>query len=245
MYTPIARRATLLVRSRIKALVITLLAIAVTQSSVLLVGEPAAIAESMATAYSFLCLALPVIFVSGAVSADLRAGTVRLWLQKPVDPVVFYLGRFAEGISVALVFALLGLGATRLGIAALGEKLVPVGDLVDALPPILIVGVVAFGFSSWVPRGSTLATIAFLVAGSMAGATLPDLLGRPWNWLADAVLVPISALRDFRGFLLGTSDAVWIPVARILAYSIGWTALGALGVWHTVTKGRLPNAEQS
>ncbi len=43
----------------------------------------------------------------------------------------------------------------------------------------------------------------------------------------------------------GVSDAVWIPLAQILAYSIGWTALGALGVWYTVNKGRLPHAEQS
>lgn len=245
MYTSGARRAVLLVRTRTKAVVIALLAIAATQLSALIAGEPAAIAAGLNTAYSFICLVLPVIFVAGVVSTDFRSGVTRLWLQKPIDPVVFYLARFAEGISVALVLSLLALGGIQLGVGALGEASLPVGDLLDALPRALVAGAVAFGFSSWMPRGSMLAAVAFLVAASSVADTLPDLLGRPWNWLADVVLVPVVPMSELREFLLGESDAVWIPAARILAYSVGWTALGALGVWRAVTKGRLPNAEQS
>ena len=245
MHTSGPRRAVLLVRSRTKAVAIALPAIAITQSSALMVGDPAAIADGVQTAYSFLCLALPLIFVSGVVSADFRSGVARLWLQKPIDPVAFYLARFGEAITVALVLALLGLGAIQLGMGALGLESVPVGDLMDALPRALVVGAVAFGFSSWMSRGSTFATVAFLVAASVGADTLPDLLDRPWSWVADVVLLPMVPFSEFRAFVLGASDAVWIPVARILAYSIGWTALGGLGVWHAVAKGRLPNAEQS
>ena len=120
------------------------------------------------------------------------------------------------------------------------------GRLLGYLSYVPIFACVVFGFSSWMARGSTLAAIGFLAAGAGArGMGLTDLLGRPWNWLFEAILVPIPALREFRDFLVGTSDAFWIPSAQVLAYSIGWTALGALGVWYAVNKGRLPHAEQS
>ena len=244
MHTPISRRIVLSFRLRAKAFTITLSAIAISQAPFLF-GGPESIARSLMTAYTILCLALPVIFVSGVVSGDLKSGIVRIWLQKPIDPVVYYLCRFLEELSVALVLTLLALGLTRLGISALGQEPVAIGELLDALPLTLIVGAMAFSFSVWLPRASALGTIAFAAAAFMAGASLPELLGRPWNWLADAVLIPATALEDIRNFALGNSDAVWIPLARIVAYSIGWTALGALGVWHTVTKGKLPIAEQS
>ena len=245
MYAPLARRTVLSFLLRTKALIVTFSAIAITQLDVFIGRQPESFAYSLTISYTILCFALPIIFVSGVVSGDLRSGTVRLWLQKPIDPVVYYLGRFLEELSVALVLTLLALGAARLGIAALGRELVPIGELLDALPLALIVGAMAFGFSAWLPRGSGIGTFAFVIAGLVAGESLPDLLGRPWSWLAEAVFIPATALEDFRNFVLGESDAIWIPLARIVAYSIGWTAVGALGVWYTVTKGKLPIAEQS
>lgn len=245
MYTSIARRTVLSFRMRAKALIATLSAIAITQLSLIVGGQPEAIARSMTTTYTILCFALPVIFVSGVVSRDFGSGTVRLWLQKPVDPVGYYLCRFLEALSIAIVLTVLCMGATRLGTSAVGEEPVAIGELMDALPLTLIVGAMAFGFSAWLPRGSAIGTIAFVIAGLVARESLPGLLGRPWNWLADALLIPAPALEDFRNFALGESDAIWIPLARIVAYSLGWTALGALGVWYTVTMGRLPTAEQS
>ena len=168
-----------------------------------------------------------------------------LWLQKPIGPGRFYLSRFLEGLLVSLVFALFALGATRLGTAVLGQP-DESSQLLGYLPYVLIFACVVFGFSSWMARGSTLVAIGFLAAGAVAremGSI--DLLGRPWNWLVEALIVPIPALRGFREFVVGTSDAFWIPSAQILAYSIGWTALGALGVWYTVNMGRLPHVEQS
>lgn len=118
--------------------------------------------------------------------------------------------------------------------------------LLAPIPYVVVLACLTFGFSSWISRGSTLIAIGFLSVGAVAiQMAVPDSLGRPWNWLFDAILVPIPAIREFRDFLVGVSDVFWIPLARILAYSIGWTALGALGVWYTVNKGRLPNAEQS
>ena len=245
MHMTLSRRTALLVRSRAKALALTVLAIGIIELRSLTSGEPTRIAASFVDMFSFLCLLLPLIFVSGVVSADFRDGRARLWLQKPVDPVRFYLFRFAEGLLVSMVCALIILGATRFGTAALGHPEQTSG-LLGYLPYVLIVACVVFGFSSWMSRGSTLVTIAFWAAGAIANElAFADLLGRPWNWLFEAILVPIPALRGFRDFVAGMSDAVWIPLAQILAYSIGWTALGALGVWYTVNKGRLPNAEQS
>lgn len=245
MYTPIARRIVLSFRLRAKALILSLLVITITQLPYFVSGQPESISQSLITTYTILCFALPVIFVSGVVSGDLKSGAVRLWLQKPIDPVVYYLNRFLEGLSITLALTLLALGATRLGVAALIPEPGAIGEFLDPLPLVLIVGAMAFGFSAWLPRGSAIGTIAFAIAGLIAGESLPDLLGRPWNWVAEALFVPATALEDFRDFLVGTSDAVWIPAAQILAYSIGWTALGALGVWYTVNKGGLPHAEQS
>lgn len=245
MYMPLSRRVILLVRSRVKALTLTVLAIGIIHLANLGSGEPTLLAESFRDIFLFLCLALPLVFASGVVSGDFRSGMARLWLQKPIEPVRFYLSRFLEGLLVSLVFALLALGATRLGTAALGQP-DETSQLLGSLPYVLIFACVVFGLSCWIARGSTLVAIGFLAAGAVAremGST--DLLGRPWNWLVEAILVPIPALRDFRDFLAGTSDAFWIPSSQILAYSIGWTALGALGVWYTVNKGRLPQAEQS
>lgn len=245
MYTSFARRAVLLIRSRLKALVLTVLAIQVTEFRGLTSGETSAMLESWIDTYSLLCLAFPFLFMAGVVSGDFRTGVARLWLQKPVDPVAFYLCRFVERFLVSLTFALLALAAIRLAAAALGESN-EVGLLLARLPYVPVLACVTFGFSSWISRGSTLVAIGFLSAGAVARqVALPDLLGRPWNWLLEAILVPIPALREFRDFLVGTSDAFWIPSAQILAYSIGWTALGALGVWYAVNKGRLPHAEQS
>ena len=245
MYMPLSRRVILLIRSRAKALTLTFLAIGIIQLRNLISGEPTLLAESFNDIFLLLCFALPLIFVSGVVAGDFRSGMARLWLQKPIEPVRFYLSRFLEGLLVSLVFALLALGATRLGTAALGQP-DESSQLLGYLPYVLIFACVVFGFSSWMARGSTLVAIGFLGAGAGArGMGLTDLLGRPWNWLFEAILVPIPALRGFRDFLVGTSDAFWIPSAQILAYSIGWTALGALGVWYTVSKGRLPHAEQS
>ncbi len=245
MYIPFARRTVLLIRSRFNALILTVLAIQVTEFRSLTSGDISAMLESWIDTYALLCLALPFIFVAGVVSGDFRTGVARLWLQKPVDPVRFYLCGFCERLLVALACALLALGAIRLGTAALGES-GEVGSLLAPLPYVLVLACLTFGFSSWISRGSTLVAIGFLSVGAVATQmALPDLLGRPWNWLFEAILVPIPAIREFRAFLVGVSDAFWIPLAQILAYSIGWTALGALGVWYTVNKGRLPNAEQS
>ena len=245
MFMPLSRRVILLVRSRVKALSLTVLAVGIIELSGLISGEPTLLAESFRDIFLFLCLALPLIFASGVVSGDIRSGMARLWLQKPIEPARFYLSRFLEGLLVSLVFALLALGATRLGTAALGQP-DETSQLLRYLPYVLIFACVVFGFSSWISRGSTLVAIGFVSAGAVAQQmALPDLLVRPWNWLFEAILVPTPAVREFRDFLVGASDAVWIPSARILAYSIGWTALGALGVWYTVNKGRLPNAEQS
>ena len=245
MYTSFARRTVLLSRSRLRALVLTVLALQITEFRSLTSGDASVVLASWIDNYSLLCIAFPFIFVAGVVSGDLRTGVARLWLQKPVDPVAFYLCRFVERFLVSLAAALLALGAIRLATAALGES-DEVGLLLARLPYVLVLACVTFGFSSWISRGSTLVAIGFLSAGAVAQqVALPDLLGRPWNWLFEAILVPIPAMGEFRDFLVGVSDAVWIPVAQILAYSIGWTALGALGVWYTVNKGRLPHAEQS
>ena len=245
MYMPSSRRVILLVRSRVKALTLAVLAIGIMELRDLISGEPTLLAASFRDMFFLLCFALPLILVSGVVSGDFRSGMARLWLQKPIDPVRFHLSRFLEGLLVSLVLALFALGATRLGTVALGES-GEVGSLLAPLPYVLVLACLTFGFSSWISRGSTLVAIGFLSVGAVATQmALPDLLGRPWNWLFEALLVPIPAIREFRDFLVGVSDAFWIPLARILAYSIGWTALGALGVWYTVNKGRLPNAEQS
>jgi len=245
MYTSFARRTVLLIRSRVKALVLAVLAIQITEFRSLTSGDTSAMLESWVDAYPLLCFALPFIFVAGVVSGDFRTGVARLWLQKPVDPVLFYLCRFVERFLVSLACALLVLGAIRLATAALGES-DEVGLLLAPLPYVLVLACVTFAFSSWMSRGATLVAIGFVSAAAVAQQmALPDLFGRPWNWLFEAILVPIPALREFRDFLVGTSDAFWIPSAQILAYSIGWTALGALGVWYAVNKGRLPHAEQS
>ena len=121
MYMPLSRRIILLFRSRVKALALMVLAIGIIEWPNLIGGEPTLLAVGLGDIFAILCLALPVVFASGVVSGDFRRGMARLWLQKPIGPVRFYLSRFLEGLLVSLVCALLALGATRLAIAALGQ----------------------------------------------------------------------------------------------------------------------------
>ncbi len=245
MYTSIARRAVLSFRLRVKALIVTVLATVLAFLPLIVGGEPAAIAANLNVIFGILCFAIPAICVADVVAGDLRSGIARLWLQKPIDPVVFYLRRFLEALSLAFALTLLALGATRLIVSAVAPGFLSAGQLVDTLPLTLIVGAMGFGFSAWMSRGATIATFAFAFGSLLAGSTLPDLLGRPWSWVADALFIPGAALDDFQSYLAGTTDAVLLPLARLLAHGIAWTAVGALGVWHASTRGGLPAAEQS
>ena len=167
MHMALGRRTTLLVRSRVKALALTVSAIGFIELRSLTSGEPPLLAASLVDMFSFLCLVLPLIFVSGVVSGDFREGRARLWLQKPVDPVRFYLFRFAEGLLASLVLALLALGAIWLGLAVLDQP-DEASQLLGYPPYVLVFACVVFGFSSWISRGSTLVAIGFWAAGAIA-----------------------------------------------------------------------------
>ena len=117
MYMPLSRRIILLVRSRVKALTLTVLAIGIIQLPNLVSGDPTLLAEGFRDIFLFLCLVLPLIFASGGVSADFRSGMARLWLQKPIDPVRFYLSRFSERVP-----GLAGVCAPRSGCNAPGDR---------------------------------------------------------------------------------------------------------------------------
>jgi hypothetical protein len=180
----------------------------------------------------------PAILAHGAVSTDLRSGVALLWLQKPVDPIRFYLLRGLEvlGLSVVIVLTVSGAGALLATLLAGPET----GHVVMTAIPLNILfaastSVLAFAFSAW---GTSLdALLAFFVF-YFSGVALaePGLLRDVLAWVG----FPLeSAATITRYFSLGETENLAWSLARVLVFLTTWTLLAGLGLLVT-TRSPLP-----
>jgi len=181
-----------------------------------------------------MVLGLPLVLTT--VGTDLRNGVAPLWVQKPVNPVGFYLARFVEGalaaigltvVTVVLVAAMAGWLGTEPATHLLRAV------VVNALFA-FVVGAVAFGFCVMVPRAGKLATLTLIgitVAREIVESTDPS----GWDWigspLVGIVVFPLRALVELRALGGVEPESILGPLAWVCSYSAAWVALGALGIW--------------
>lgn len=234
---PLHKRLSLLVRSRTKGLggvVAFMMLMALT------VGDNDFVfwAVGMAVVY----VAIPLVLAAG--HAELTGSDAALWLHKPVHEVPFVLARFAETVAATVGLALLFGTAWVASGMALGWETVrsPVLTLpVGALGSVAIVSM-AFGTAVWLPRGSRAAVVGLIILGHVVFGpeiSQPELGRGGPVLLARLVLFPVPDILRFGLGLTGDLPFRIQPLLAILAYSVGWIAIGILGVWRSVTTGRI------
>ena len=187
-----------------------------------------------------LVLGLPLVLTT--VGADLRKGVAPLWVQKPVDPVRFYLARFFEGALTSVGSTVVTIGvvvamALWSGWEPATHPLRPV--VVNALFA-LVVASVAFGFCVMVPRAGKMATLA-LIGIAIAKEMLESLDPSGWDWigspLVSMVLFPLRSLVELRAAGGVEPESLLGPLAWVLCYSAAWVTIGALGIRHAFSRG--------
>jgi hypothetical protein len=185
-----------------------------------------------------LAVLLPAVLAHGAVSADLRSGVALLWLQKPVDPLRFYLGRGLDVIvsSVLLLVALSGaaaLLATWLADAEVGRL------VINGIPMLVLVGtavaVLVFAFSAWgTSLDALLAFFVFYVTGLLL--VEQGLLHDVVTWVG----FPVESTANIgRYFTTGRTVDLALSVARFTLFVSCWTSIAILGLLVT-TRSPLP-----
>lgn len=247
MMVPLWRRLILLARPHATVLLIVTGSLAMLQM-VMLRGRGEAWLDLVGASLNLLSGAFAIILTSGIVSRDLTRGMMPVWLQKPVDPVRFYLARMAEAVVAWTLLSLAAILATRGVTGWLGWS-APV-ELTTAIPRIwltsLAISAIAFGVSPWLPKGGTVTAVAVALAGIVIEQDLAIRgaeIGTVWPVLLRLVILPSTALESVAAFVAGRSDAIWGPLAHIALYVAAWVAFGALGVRTAVVHGWAARAQ--
>lgn len=235
---PVYKRITLLARSRTKGLggVVATMCIL----SLPTVFGSAFVYWISGIMISFIALPL----VLAATSEELVGSEVAIWLQKPVREVPFALTGFAETLTTTVVLSVLfGAACVAVGLAMGWE---PVRPPLVALPvgalAALIVASMAFGAAAWLPRGSRAAVLLLIVLAVFVfdpEVSQPELVREGPVVLARFILFPVPDLLRFGLGLTGDLPLHVRPILAMLAYSAGWIAVGALGIWRSARIGRI------
>lgn len=225
---PLPSRINILLRSRIGPLLVLALAAAAISAIDLRAG-----AFSGAATGLVLVIGLPLALTT--VGADLRRGVAPLWVQKPVEPVRFYLARFGEG-----ALASVGLSVVVMSImipVALWSGWEPVTHplrlaVVGALVSFVLASV-AFGFCVLLPRAGQLATITLL--GITVARDLVELLDPVGlDWLGSPavrmILFPLTPLVEIRAADGVEPESLVGPLAWVFCYAAAWIGIGAIGI---------------
>jgi hypothetical protein len=197
-------------------------------------GQPSDIPELLVVA----AVLLPAVVCQGAVSNDLRSGVALLWLQKPVDPLRFYLGRGLDVCALSLSLTL-ALGGAAALLGALGSGAEAGRILLLTLPTTLLwaacLGAVVVGTSAW---GTQLDGVMpfFVLYLSALGALDQGLLGEATSWIG----VPLEAITMLGRFLAtGVAPNPGASALRVARFLLVWLAIASLGLLLT-TRSPLP-----
>lgn len=235
---PLHKRITLLVRSRTREL----LGVVGFMSCVALFTL--AINEFVFWAFGILISYIAVPLALAASRRELTGAEAALWLQKPVRELRFALAGLAETIIATVsVSVLLGTICVVVGMAmGWAPERPPVLALpVGALAAFTIASM-AFGTAVWLPRGSRAAVILLIVMSLYLfdpEISQPDLVRGGPIVLARIILFPAPDVVRFGLGLTGDFPFQIRPVLAMLAYSAGWIAAGALGIWQAAVRGRI------
>lgn len=180
-----------------------------------------------------------IVFTEGVVSRDLHTGAALLWLQKPIRPELYYLGRFAESLLGALLFVLAMASAVAGLVAAASDT--DVDRLLVVVPAALVATIVygslTFAFSGLGVRRDGIGPVAitlFAVVPVSQYSLDPGHFSSFWKAL-EVVLPPGRAWLQLLSFLLG-HPAPDLPasLAWIAAYCAVTMAIGVGGVAWTM-----------
>jgi len=218
----------ILARSRVRhlAVVFVVLALYLVRAWHGMAGESGRIPEMVRVAAALLAYTVPLVFAG--TFRDMAGGVAKMWLQKPIHPVRFYLVRFVEGasVSVAVLIAVIAVCAAA---ALVGDPSYTVlraaRTLAFAVLITLSIVSVGFGLSAWFPRIGGLATVAFLgltFATEIQTALAMTSPEPPPVGLARRVLIPLWALRDMGDAIRGTAPFSLAALAWILGYIGTW-----------------------
>ena len=232
---PLHARIAILLRSRRDPLVILTLATAAMSALEWRSGGfQGAVASLVAV------IGLPLVLTT--VGADLRKGVAPLWVQKPVEPVRFYLARFVEGAlaSVGLSVVIMSI-CVAVAVWSEWEPVThPLRLVVVAALFVFVVASVGFGFCVLLPRVGQLVTLAW-IGVTMAREVLALLNPTGLDWLGSPlvgmVLFPLSALVELRAADgIEPESTLWV-LAWVFCYSAAWIGIGAIGVRGAFTRG--------
>lgn len=175
---------------------------------------------------------------------ELIGAEAALWLQKPVRVVRFALTGFAETTAATILVSVL-FGATCV-VVGLAMGWTPGRPPVLTLPvgalAAFTVSSMAFGTAAWLPRGNRAAVLLLIILGLYLfdpEIGQPDLVRGGPIVLARIVLFPAPEVVRFGVGLAGDIPLQIRPVLAMLAYSAGWIAVGALGIWRSARTGRI------
>ena len=232
---PLQIRIAILLRSRSGPLCILALATAATAALGLRSG-------SLEGAATGLLVVVGVPLVLTTVGADLRNRVVLLWVQKPVNPVQFYLARFLEGAlaSVSLSLLIIGVSIGVLLHTGWEPAVHPLRAVVAFALVAFVVASMGFGFCVTIPRGGRLATVALLgVTLAREALVGPDPSAVDWHSSLPVrmLLFPIAALADLATAEGMAPELLLGHLARVFCYAAAWIGIGALGIHRAFSRG--------
>ena len=227
-------------------------------------GGPLAVV--VGTALAFLALELGAERISGLASTlvivvgvplvlsggglGVPSGAATLWVQKPVDPIRYYLAGAARNVAMSvgttiILLAVLGIVALCLGWEPPTH---PVWVICSVAAVPLVVASMASGASMWLPRTGRLLTLAALALTLVLRiSVLLDRIPMDQLWVRwlHSVLPPwesVVSLMDLDALDAPTATSA---IARILVYAAVWIGGGVLGLRRLMTNGALTRTVSS
>lgn len=189
-----------------------------------------------------IALGVPLALSSGGLG--IRSGAATLWVQKPVEPLRYYLATVTQNIALSVGMVIILLVALSTLALRLGWEMPPnpLWVLCSLSLQSLLVASMTCGASPWLPRIGWLFTlgmfaVTFFMVVSVASS--PALLDQPWVKWIFAILPPWGSTN-----VIGNPDGFDASggvraLGRILLYGGVWVALGAVGVRRLLTNGTL------
>lgn len=230
-----------LARARLRGLLSLLLLIAVASWIMALRAGSHDPQKIVGGALILLSFAVGPLLVAGTVSEDLTGGAVLLWLQKPVAPVGFYLGRLALALAIAVATTL---GLVLIGVAALAAGRTPDPLSLLRLAPFaasctVLAGLVTFAFSGFGSRRDGTLTFLYLLL-AVPAALLVELAGAESSLVRGAawlVLFPLNEVQLLQQWLVdGSGWPPGGPLLRVMVYALTWLGVGVAATRHSTRR---------
>lgn len=230
-----------LFRERARSLLGLLILIAVASAVMALRADTSDPQRVLGGALILVSFAMGPLLVAGTVSEDLDSGSLLFWLQKPVSPMRFYLGRLALALGAAMTasLALVLMGTAALAAAGIPEPFKLLRLVPFALPCTGLAGLVTFAFSGFGSRRDGTLTLLYLLL-AVPGGLLLEITGPESAFLralAWPILFPLNELQLLRGWLTeGSGWPLWPSLLRVAVYALTWLGLGTAATWRATRR---------